>query len=348
MSETPYLRLIQAASQVVFDDDYYDLIDSDDIETLRREVEHNQEALALARTHLGPNCRIHLVYEANFFADNSPNMQRLRDLARAFAIEGRLAGFEKRWADVASIGLDLLDLAGATGRGGLLCDHMVGWAISGSGIDLLRQWRSEYDEATLSHLLVRIAQLESERDDWNEVLQRDQHWEETVQYPEEPIDPSTYELPEEEAKKMSQEEISQYYELVEMVIEMANYQSKLPYSERSNSYTELENRTVAQYRLMTLDTAIRKYRWMTGSYPRQLAELIPGALPALPPDPFTGTDFIYRPQWQGIFRRSIQSFLLYSPGPRQIDHGGSFGPYPLVAAGEADLCLDEFDYFPDD
>lgn len=341
MSETPYLRLVDAASQIVIASDYYDLIDSDDVETLRCVVEKNREALALARTHLGPNCRIHLVYKVEFYAEHSPNMQHLRELARAFAIEGRLAGFEKRWSDVASIGLDLLELAGATGRGGLLSDHMVGWAISGSGIDLLRRWRREYDEATLSHLLIRIPQLESERDDWKEVLRRDQHWMETVDYPEEPIDPSAFELSEEDRRNMSQEEIERYLDMVQMAVNM-------PDEIRDEMSRNLEYRTVAHLRLMALDTAIRKYQRMTGNYPQQLAELIPGILPALPPDPFTGTDFIYRPQWSGIFRRTIRSFLLYSPGPGQIDHGGTFDSYPIVAVGNADLCLDEFDYSPAD
>lgn len=348
LPETPYLRLVQAASQIVIASDYYDLIDSDDVGALRGATERNREALAQARSFLSPNCHIHLVYELDFYTENSPNMQHLRELARAFSIEGRLAGVEKRWADAASIGLDLLELAGATGRGGLLCDHMVGWAISGCGIDLLRRWRSEFDEATLSHLLVRIPQLEAERDDWNDVLQRDQHWEDTVDYPDEPIDPSVFDLSEVDTQKMSVEEITEFKEMIASLAEWANDQSKLPYSERSITYTELENRSVAQFRLMILDAAIRKYRWMTGNYPQRLAELVPGILPTLPLDPFAERDFYYAPQWQGIFRRTIQSFLLYSPGPSQIDHGGTFGPYPLVAAGEADLCLDEFDYFSED
>ncbi|QDU74280.1 hypothetical protein Pan97_12870 [Bremerella volcania] len=339
--ESPYLRLVQAASQVVVDDDYHDLIDRGDVASLRRIVSHNREALAFARMHLGPTCKIELVYEADFFAKNCPNMQHLRGLSRAFTTEGHLAGLENRWADAASIGLDLLELAGATGRGGLLCDHMVGWAISAAGIDLLRRWRAKYDEATLSHLLVRIPQIEAGRDDWNAVLERDRKWEEIVEYPDEPVDRSDIELTEEDKQEMSEEEIAAYYEVVDLTL-------NIPDEERTDTSRNLENRAIAGLRLMTLDTAIRMFRAMTGSYPRQLAELIPGVLAELPSDPFTERDFIYRPQWKGIFHRAIECFLLYSPGPSQTDHGGTFGPYPLVAAGEADLCLDEADYWSED
>jgi len=326
------------------DANYQDLIDQADVAALRRLVKRNEEALQRARAHLGPDCRIELVYERDFWAKNSPNMQHLRELARAFMTEGYLAGWEARWADVASVGLDLLELAAATGRGGLLCDHMVGWAFNGIGIDLLRRWRTEYPEATLSQLASRIPQIEASRDPWDEVLARDQHWEESVDYPQEPVDLADFELADEDKQQMSEEEIAEYYEIIEQMIA----QSEQPYSQRSIIYTELECRTVATLRLMTLDTAIRVFRVMTGSYPRKLAELVPGVLAELPRDPFTGKDLIYRPCWKGILRRTIASFLLYSPGPSQIDHGGTFGPYPLVAAGGADLCLDEFDYLPED
>lgn len=341
LSETPYLRLVHAASQIVLDENYHDRIDNGDLPALRNVVNQNRKALALARSHLGPNCRIELVYEADFFAHNCPNMQHLRNLSRAFLTEGYLAGFEERWTDTASIGIDLLELANATGRGGLLCDHMVGWAITIAGINLLRRWRTEYDEVVSSLLLMRIPQIEAGRDDWDAVLERDRRWEEMVDYPEEPFDWSTVELSEEDKQGMSEEDISAYYEMIDLALNMSD-------EERTDMRRDLENRTVASLRMLTLDTAIHAFRVMTGTYPRKLAELIPGVLSELPCDPFTGNNFVYRPQWKGIFHRSIENFLLYSPGPSQIDQGGTFGPYPLVAAGEADLCLDEADYWSDD
>ena len=341
MSETPYLRLVHAASQVAVDENYRDLIDKRDLPALRHLVQKNHHALSQARSVLLLECRIELVYEVDFFAKNSPNMQHLSNLARAFSLEGHLAGLEQRYGETVGVGLDLLELANAVGRGGLLCDHMVGWVVAIMGIDLLRRWRSEYDEVSLSQLLVHISRIEAERDDWAEVIKRDRRWEETVEHPEEPFDLSTIELSEEEKQNMSEQEISEYYQMIDLALNM-------PVEEREYLQHTHEKRVVSILRMMTIDTAIRVFRIMTGNYPRQLTDLTPGVLPQLPLDPFTGGNFVYHPQFNSIFRRAINNFLLYSPGPSQRDHGGTFGPYPRIIAGEADLCLDEADYWSDD
>jgi hypothetical protein len=56
----------------------------------------------------------------------------------------------------------------------------------------------------------------------------------------------------------------------------------------------------------------------------------------VPSDPFTDGPFRYR--------RDSNSFTLYSPGPTNIDHGGSYGPWNTVKAGGADFCLDIDDF----
>lgn len=56
-------------------------------------------------------------------------------------------------------------------------------------------------------------------------------------------------------------------------------------------------------------------------------------------DPFTDLPFIYR--------LIGSTFHLYSTGPKMVDGGGKTGPWPLVAAGCADLYLDADDYWED-
>lgn len=312
-----------------------------DVAALRRLVHQNRDVLAVARTILGRECRIVLAYEPDFFSKHCENMQHLRSLSIVFSVEGHLAYLEGRWTDAARIGLDLLELANTTGRGGLLCDHMVGWSIALSGINSLRRCRTEYDEMTLAHLLEQLPQIEANRDSLEAVLERDRKWEQVAKPLEEPFDPTFLELSAEEAQNMSEEEIAAYYEMIDLTLHM-------PDEDRFAMQLELENRVIATWRLMTLDTALRTYRAMTGTFPQQLAELVPGVLPTVPCDPYTESEFIYRPKWRGIFSRSIKNFLLYSPGPGQHDHGGTFGPYPQVALDKADLCLDEPDYWPGD
>jgi hypothetical protein len=85
-----------------------------------------------------------------------------------------------------------------------------------------------------------------------------------------------------------------------------------------------------------VDLALRSWQAENGAYPDGLGLLAPRFVEPVPEDPFTRKPFCYR--------RVADTFVLYSLGPTNIDHGGSFGPWPMVAAGAADLCLDSGDY----
>lgn len=63
--------------------------------------------------------------------------------------------------------------------------------------------------------------------------------------------------------------------------------------------------------------ALRLYRIRNGHYPDGLSDLVPDFLAKLPPDPFSGTDFVYRKEGTG--------FVLYSLGANLTDEGGTAG-----------------------
>ena len=63
-----------------------------------------------------------------------------------------------------------------------------------------------------------------------------------------------------------------------------------------------------------LTLALKAYKTKYGSYPENLKQLVPGILPSLPLDPFTGKDFIYRKEGKG--------FIVYSVGRNLKDDGG--------------------------
>ncbi len=334
--DTPYQRLTAAAAQVTIDATYDDLVVQTDVQGLRELVERNRDVLVNARTHLGPECCVPLVNERDFFANNSNNIVYLRDLGRLFRAEGILAGFEKRYEDAAQVGLDLLQLSNATSRGGLKVDHMTSWMITLQGIDVIRRWRTAYEATFCSRLLAAVLTLDAQRDSWEVVVQRDREWEIAVDYEEEPIDWSEAELSDEDKAKMSAEEIADYEAMIEDAQNMSD-------DERVEMNDLCENRHICVMRLLMVDLAIRVYQGMTESYPETLEQLVPGVLETVPLDPFTQDDFIYQPML--IVPRRADDFLLYSPGPSQQDHGATFGPFPAVAAGVADLCLDEPDYW---
>jgi len=65
-----------------------------------------------------------------------------------------------------------------------------------------------------------------------------------------------------------------------------------------------------------LGLALAVYKQQTGSYPDDLAALVPHFIGEIPLDPFTGNPFIYRTEGVG--------FILYSLGPNLTDDGGIY------------------------
>ena len=63
-----------------------------------------------------------------------------------------------------------------------------------------------------------------------------------------------------------------------------------------------------------LAAAIHIYKSKNGNYPESLDKLVPGIVKELPPDPFTGENFIYRSEGSG--------FIVYSLGENGRDDGG--------------------------
>ncbi|HNS33485.1 MAG TPA: hypothetical protein PKN36_11035 [bacterium] len=67
-----------------------------------------------------------------------------------------------------------------------------------------------------------------------------------------------------------------------------------------------------------LALALKIYREKHGSYPDSLAPLVPGIIPDIPLDPFTGKDYIYRREGKGL--------IVYSIGPNEKDDNGINNP----------------------
>ncbi|MBI1247585.1 hypothetical protein GC197_07020 [bacterium] len=332
--ESSYLRMAEAASQLVEPNESWS--DGDvPLATLRHYVFTNLSHLETARACLGLDCHVPLEYEVDFIEKNLPNFQHLRILARVFRVEGSLYAREEQYEKVASVGIDLLELANATGRGGLKVDYLVGIGFSNAGIDLLRSSRTHYDQTTRDRLIRALPIVESQRETLDTVTERDHQWEIAVDYPKDSDEDWDIELPAE-----TPEEEEEAKQLIAYLKELAVPEVKQSFEEES------EYRALAMMRLLTIDLAIRSYHEQIGSFPQNLQQLASGILNEIPLDPFTGEDFIYRVRYQDILWQAPIDFLLYSPGPMKIDHGGSFGVPAMVALGEADLGLDYFDYFP--
>ena len=69
---------------------------------------------------------------------------------------------------------------------------------------------------------------------------------------------------------------------------------------------------------------LARYRLANGGYPKELASLVPGYLPELPLDPYSGESFIYTPE------PSLESFTLYSVGENLVDDLGTTADVLIV------------------
>lgn len=92
---TPYETLIEAASRLTAVDALGDIDDSH-VSDASDLLQQNQLALDSVRRVLGPECVVPVRYEEAFFSEHCDDFSHLRNLARAFRAEARLAVSNKR------------------------------------------------------------------------------------------------------------------------------------------------------------------------------------------------------------------------------------------------------------
>ncbi len=100
-------------------------------------------------------------------------------------------------------------------------------------------------------------------------------------------------------------------------------------SEHQNDFVFILSHRDVRLALLRTDLAIRCYQQTHGRWPDRLEDLVPEAFESLPLDPFSNRPLVYR--------KSGESFLLYSVGQDGIDDGGDFEGVPI---DQKDVHLD--------
>jgi len=329
MTANAYDKLVEAAATLRNADALAD-VDNIDLEHGAKILDSNRDVLAKARKALATGCSVPLKYETSFFEDHLSDTSHLRSLARAFAFELRIENTAGRHSAAAGIGVDLLELANAVRRGGLVTDLLVSLAIAGIGLHELRRLRFEISGDDRGKLISDLERLAQGRESHDEIVERDRRWELAVEYPDEPFDFANMELSDPEECGLGEDEQLQIRAALQSIAD-------LPKDARHSLHRSLDQTELAYLRLLMVDLALRSYREKHDRYPDALSSLVPDGIPNLPVDPFTEQSLIYS-------RTAENSFDLYSTGPSQTDHGGVFGPWHVVHAGQADLCLDTEEY----
>jgi len=296
-------------------------------EDLARFLTANKEVLDQTRRILQQPCSVPLEYDAGWLEKQGDNGTPLRNLARSLALELKAA---ERLGDLpraAGIGLDILQLANASRRGGLIIDALVAMAIEGIAIDGTRRIHRRLLAPDAVRLAQGLLRVDVEREPFDEIVKRDQKWEQAVGYRDEKPDFMHMKWP-------GSEELDA--ETEQTLRQMLQSFADLPADELRTFQKQLDDRNLALLRLLALESALQGFHAGNGLYPSEFSVLAPSYLTAIPRDPFTAAEFRYR--------TTATAYAVYSPGPTGQDSGGRFGPWFRVLAGEADLGVDLDDY----
>ncbi|MGN6133618.1 MAG: hypothetical protein ACTHOU_03915 [Aureliella sp.] len=297
-------------------------------------LQRNQSALEIARRALGPECIVPVRDEVEFFHEHLDHWSRLRNLAHFFMLEASTAIQRGDLNVGVRTSLEILELANAVRRGGLIVDLQLGLMIGSHALEVMRKVRNKLGADARAHVIDRLYRIESEREPFAEIVARDRAWEVAVGWGDRTCDTPEFDLIDPEECGLSENEQKEILGLIQQI-------ATLPDAERQQLIRVQDEGNLALMRMMEIDLALREFRAATGRLPEKLSALVPQPFERLPLDPFTGQPFIYRPS-------ADESFCLYSTGPKLFDGGGHFGPWPAVSAGCADLCLDNNDYWPAD
>jgi hypothetical protein len=248
-------------------------------------VEINRPALKIARESLEKEIAVPLDWSADetwLGTVHLPQMGKPREVARALAAEALLAHRNGDSQSAIEFGFDNIRLGQAAAKGGLNLDWLVGHAVYGLGLQILRDEVGQLSRADCEALLKQVLALKPTFEPPSELIDRERA----------------------------------FYHATHGAIDsfmMRTVQS----TQLKQSLTQLEiTDTIYSVRKEILQThlAIRLYRLDEDRLPESLDELVPKYLPSVPQDPFATGPLIYR--------LSDEGYVLYSVGANRQDDGG--------------------------
>ncbi len=332
-SENNYQALVNAAQSLVLPESPEE--EGHDVRKLTDEqratsLDLNRSALNAAREALAGPCHVPLEYSEEFSAAHFDDLVLFPELARSFRLEVENAGQTGELKTAAGAGVDILNLANATRKGGLVTDLLVAIAIHGIGIAALRELQNKWTADEAVGLVAELLRADADHEPFLDIVRRNQDWEAKV-WPE-GEDPD---MDEEALKDAFQDCKDIDPEQHEAFVGMVKAWFELPQDSKSAIYKWSDDRESGMTRLLAVDLALGAYRETHGRYPKTLSELVPRFIAEVPPDPVDGEPLRYR-------RRGRQ-FLLYGLGAGGVDLGGKVGNALATECGDANLTLEMLD-----
>jgi hypothetical protein len=252
---------------------------------LARIVATNEPILAEARQALRKECVVALDWSAdrNWFDNvHMKEIGGLRELARAFAAEGRMALLDGDPRRAVTCGLDALQLVPAVSHGGLGIDYLMGLGICYGGVAFLRDASESATLEDCQYVLKNLPNIRDVMDPPAELSLRERYF---------------------------MRQINGAY--LTFVTDQMFSNNRTEFEEQLKESLRIGG---ARTEMLRLHYAIRAFRLVEERLPRTLEELEGRELKEIPKDPLGQGGFVYQP--------GKDRYILYSVGVNGIDDGG--------------------------
>ena len=272
-------------------------------ESLRGFIESNRQSLDLVRVGLSRQSGVRLESRR----DSSNRLEQLPSflpLAWTVGAEGKLAEQEGRTADAINAYLSVIRLGHECARGGAVTDRFHSVSGDHFGLTNLRRMKDRLTAGECRDVVKALQVIDANREPLADIWPRDEAY----------------------MKMMKIFETGVRERLWYSWFTLTGKKQRL-----RQDCERIFTRSDAYLRLFLSGMAVRCFYLEHGTYPANLADLMPNYLDAMPLDPFGGKPLHYR--------RTSQGFLLYSVGPDGIDDDGKPMPWP-PAAPKGDLLFE--------
>jgi hypothetical protein len=159
--------------------------------------------------------------------------------------------------------LEIIKLGNESTRGGPLIDGLVGLAIKNIGAASLQNLTNKLDAESSRKTAQGLETLEAESESWRDVLQNENEWSRTS-----------------------------FPGLKNRLVAFFTSGS-LKAAKAKAEHRFKEHQTKIRHLIINL--AVRAYKLEKGQRPKNISDLVPDYLKAIPQDPFTGTNMTYLP-----------------------------------------------------
>ena len=252
-----YDDLVKAGRMLAGDFSNFGAADEPVLEKL---VTNNIPACSLARTGLSRDSCVP-PFSFTEFADHAQDFSSFKHLAQAFAAEGRLAELQGRPVQAAEAYLDTIRLAQSLTRGGVIIHGLVAVACEATGTARLEKLVSGLDAAGCRKVAASLEAIESRRVMPEQIAAEERRW----------------------GRRSGLK-----YQFAWVVEFRTMRQTEKGFIQRAKAQ-------ILRVRRLEADFAARAYELEHGTRPPSLAALVPTYLKALPQDPTTRSNLVYRP-----------------------------------------------------